>query len=808
MRPLGLELEGFAAFRERITVDFAGADLFAIVGATGHGKSSLIDAVVFALYGRVPRHGGGDLAPVMTLGCNETKVSFTFELAGNFYVATRVVRRKPSGDGATTREMRLEQIGAGGTTDVLAGKKDEFDAAIQELVGLDFEQFTKCVVLPQGRFASFLHARAGDRVAILSALLDLGRYDRMATSARDRAREAAAVRVALDGERQGIAAATLENRATAQAVVEALAVLRVEIDAAVPHDAALADEIAQAASGAKEASYAVGALRAVRVPAELRDAVDRIDAARAEAARASNELEVAEARAVAVEEACDAQPPLDELRTAAQAHVERAELLARIEKGTSLRAEQEADDEKARALLVEAREHTTRTQVALEEAQHRHAHAELRGSLRVGEPCPVCEHEVERLPAKLRATELTAARKQHQAAEKERGRAEQHAQTVSNALAQTSARLEALQDAAAALLPRVTAHPDATSLGATLAAVAELHEHAAQARKAVQGARTAAKRADEGLKAFDTEFAHAEAEMEAQRDALVAAGLEPPRPTTKAGVAGAWDALATWADQQRPGHEERVSELEDVARTKHAERQGLRHDLAGRAAGLAVNLDAGATVSVADLVLAVAGAQHDADEALRAIDEQLARAADIDARIATARAEEQVAGELGRLLDRGHFTQWLVDEALRGLVAGASVLLDRLSNGQYALTIAPDGDLLVVDRVNADETRSVRSLSGGETFQASLALALALADQVAELAADGAARLESIFLDEGFGTLDPDTLDTVASTIESLGGGERVVGIVTHVPALAERMPIRFRVRKVERTSTVTREDA
>ena len=197
-----------------------------------------------------------------------------------------------------------------------------------------------------------------------------------------------------------------------------------------------------------------------------------------------------------------------------------------------------------------------------------------------------------------------------------------------------------------------------------------------------------------------------------------------------------------------------------------------------------------------------------ADEARRTIEAQLTRAAELDADIANAREEELLATELGRLLDKAHFGQWLVDEALRGLVAGASTLLDRLSGGQYALTTNADSELLVVDRINADETRSVRSLSGGETFQASLALALALADRIADLAADGAATLESIFLDEGFGTLDPDTLDIVASTIESLGSGERVVGIVTHVPALAERMPVRFRVRKVGRTSTVTREDA
>ncbi|MBK5289466.1 MAG: SMC family ATPase, partial [Acidimicrobiia bacterium] len=103
-----------------------------------------------------------------------------------------------------------------------------------------------------------------------------------------------------------------------------------------------------------------------------------------------------------------------------------------------------------------------------------------------------------------------------------------------------------------------------------------------------------------------------------------------------------------------------------------------------------------------------------------------------------------------------------------------------------------------------DESRSVRTLSGGETFQASLALALALSDQLADLSANRS-RLESIFLDEGFGTLDAETLDTVAETIENLGATDRMVGIVTHVPELAARMPVQFRVAKTARSSTVER---
>jgi exonuclease SbcC len=139
-------------------------------------------------------------------------------------------------------------------------------------------------------------------------------------------------------------------------------------------------------------------------------------------------------------------------------------------------------------------------------------------------------------------------------------------------------------------------------------------------------------------------------------------------------------------------------------------------------------------------------------------------------------------------------------------VADASALLLRLSSGQYSLVVVDDGSGFgVVDHANANEVRPVRSLSGGETFQASLAFALALSDHVAALTASGSARLDAIFLDEGFGTLDADTLETVAATIESLAGGGRMVGIVTHVRELAERVPVRYVVQKGPRTATVAR---
>jgi DNA repair protein SbcC/Rad50 len=86
-------------------------------------------------------------------------------------------------------------------------------------------------------------------------------------------------------------------------------------------------------------------------------------------------------------------------------------------------------------------------------------------------------------------------------------------------------------------------------------------------------------------------------------------------------------------------------------------------------------------------------------------------------------------------------------------------------------------------------------------------LALALSAQISTLAAEGAARLDSIFLDEGFGTLDEANLDVVASTLENLAGrGDRMVGVITHVSGLAERVPVRFAVRRDQRSARIERE--
>lgn len=136
------------------------------------------------------------------------------------------------------------------------------------------------------------------------------------------------------------------------------------------------------------------------------------------------------------------------------------------------------------------------------------------------------------------------------------------------------------------------------------------------------------------------------------------------------------------------------------------------------------------------------------------------------------------------------------------VVAAANLRLASMSTGKYELLHSESGDsrrdrvglgLAILDRHTGQE-RSTRSLSGGETFYTSLALALGLSDVVAAQA--GGVALDTLFIDEGFGSLDPQTLEEVMTVLDELRGNGRVVGVVSHVADLKERIPERIEVRR------------
>jgi exonuclease SbcC len=271
-------------------------------------------------------------------------------------------------------------------------------------------------------------------------------------------------------------------------------------------------------------------------------------------------------------------------------------------------------------------------------------------------------------------------------------------------------------------------------------------------------------------------------------------------PAAAATVAASWELLATWAAGKRLEQvalQQAAREKEEASRAKVRELEETQVTLCEAAA---VELRGRRPLE------ATIAAQSQAESELRYIDERLSQRGQVETNLGVLTEASRVAGILGLHLNASHFERWYLEEAMTRLVQSATQRLADLSQGQYSLGLNHNKtDFVVVDHINANEERPIRTLSGGETFLASLALALALGDDISQLAANGAARLDALFLDEGFGTLDPSTLETVASAIEELGARGRMVGIVTHVPELADRLPVQYRVSKTGGTSRVER---
>ncbi|MBT0770747.1 SMC family ATPase [Kineosporia sp. J2-2] len=323
-----------------------------------------------------------------------------------------------------------------------------------------------------------------------------------------------------------------------------------------------------------------------------------------------------------------------------------------------------------------------------------------------------------------------------------------------------------------------------------------------QADEALRQARQERERARRRLSMLDDQLSGGWALLRRTRDKVVQLGAPE---LTADGLLDGWSALTTWSSGAADERETRLgaARLATTARRDEADR--ARSALVGLLTRAEVEVPAADLAGTALAV--VTGEQAQARAALERIRERRQRAAQVLADREQQEREAQVARMLGDLLRSDRFPRWLATAALESLVTEASDTLLRLSNGQFDLDHDDKGELVVVDHTDADARRSVKTLSGGETFQASLAMALALSSQMSQLSSAGGARLDSIFLDEGFGTLDPDTLETVAGTLENLARGERMVGVITHVPALADRVPVRFNVRRDARTSRVERQN-
>jgi exonuclease SbcC len=831
MRPLRLDMAGFTVFRDETTVDFTDADYFALVGPTGSGKSTVLDAICFALYGTVPRWGGSrGIGNALAPSASEARVRLVFESAGSRYVATRVVRRdgrgnvKTSGAGlqlmppgfdATRLDtgMSLDDLG-----EVLAGTPAEMDAAIIQAVGLPYEQFTSCVVLPQGQFADFLHAKPATRQQILINLLGLHVYEEVQAKAAVRATRAEAQLATIDQLLAGLGDA---DDAAVDAAVRQVCVMReltAAVEAAVPRLRAALRTETEVAAVRDTLDAEVKALVAVRAPARTGQAADAVTTARAAAAEAADAVRLAEELEEKVRGELAGAGEQSTLRLLLDRHAEHERLTGQVDwlaGGVSVALVEHSD---ALAAADLARSAHAGAEQLLEQARRDYADAKaldlavgVRVQLSPGDQCPVCEQPVAVVPPVPQGSAVHGAEasgKAARAAAEVAAAAFKQRDAVAREMERALERKRAQHEQLTARLSEVTAglgdSPGEAALHARLADLTALQRRLDDAGTAVRGAREALRRAQSAVDAADETVRAAWRTFDAARDTVARFG---PPPAERDDVAVAWAALVGWAQEQRRLREAARVDAVAAVTAAHAATARERETIAVLFAGVGLAAPAVGSQQVGgadDLIRPAVVAAERAEAAWQRLVDRRQQAADLAGQRAVHERDSRVAKALAGHLRANNFERWLLEEALDLLVGGASGILRELTGGQYDL-VHDRGEFFVIDHHDAGLRRGVRTLSGGETFQASLALALALSEQLAGMSTT-AASLESIVLDEGFGTLDAATLDVVAATLENLAArGDRMVGVVTHVNALADRVPVRFEVHKDARTSRVER---
>lgn len=774
MRPVSIVVEGFFAYREKVTLDLAGVEYFSIAGPTGAGKSSLIDAMVFALYGRVPRLGGRVVAPVITAGQDRARISFEFEVEGRSYLATRLVQRTANG-GASVREARLQE-----GDEILASGAAEVTRAVTDLLRLTFEDFTRTVVLPQGEFARFLQAPPSERQQLLRGLLGLDIYGQVRVLAQQREATSKSK------------AASLQSR---------IAELKLPTDADIEAARARSQLIATMSSEVTESEKSLNELTEARKSADAElekileskqrlldiQAPPRLDKLDQLIGDASEELERLSATSAEVDEALAAVGEeiegLPDMAT-----LDRTERLYQRLDGVDAEIAEfdletsESNLAAAELSVAEAQRTVESLRSELDEARVVHAAHEISVGLEIGDECPVCRSKVTEKPDVV-APDLAKEIEALTSAESRLESCRSDVAAAANRLSEAKATITQLDKVRTGLLADLEGAPgrnDLPNLRSSVVAAIDRKKKLAQERETLNGQVRVTQRTLEDL---------AE-EQRSLRNLLMAARervaeLQPDAATSDDPIV-LWKEFMAWREGKQEWLTQKIADSKEKVEDIDRVLAETRAELTQKLSDLAIPVEWPVSVAVAR---AHEQSLHKLSSMEQAVESNTSLTRDLE----TTQAEAAVAGSLAGHLRADGFERWLMMGAMSDLVSRANNLLAELSEDGYSLQPDSDGSFDIVDHRNADELRPISTLSGGETFMVSLALALSLAET---LSAGGAGRLDAIILDEGFGTLDTESLDIVSAVLEGLTARGLMVGIITHVKDLAARAPVRFTVSK------------
>ncbi len=875
MRPIELTIKGINSYSEEQTVDFTALmkeGVFGIFGPTGSGKSTILDGITLALYGELARksknfiHVGGDSGAVsFTFSITEketkiyrvyrtfkTKKDTGYSVAAKARLCELIVVKEPADSQAEAREASKGSDESGLYNEVvledsISGVKER----IQKIVGLEFEDFTRTVVLPQGKFSEFLKLSGTDRNQMLERLFHLYDYGialtdkvkrkteqtelRYRTCMGKLAEHAGETKEALDSLKKDLRLAKREQKEAQkkqQVFSEQFDVKRVlwemqkELDDQLKEYRLLEEQ--KEAQEIKKQQLQAAERAAIVKPfweqeqnsaAEFEETVRNCECYAAALAQAKVQLKKQESelmelseRKALLEEGY--QEKLHRLERACELEIQFAQqsvqlqqleekLQKQVESGEAIDqsvVEKEAFLQKQKELLTSA-EHAYYAH--MEESVRKHLYTQMeRDGI-----CPVCGsvHDRSKSNAHVEAEDIpVTAQNEYQQIEKLRaqiakGEAEvskvkQEQLGIRTAIAAQQASVQSMQRNCEEKKNELCKLLEACGIAA------QPSQYKKELETNYRAVCTAYDESMQKLKAGKEQLAQQEiqherelAKREEQEKNLQKAQAVLAQKLSEQGFVDAgqmnqslWEAgQLEKAKQELQAYEKqynRVLQQIEILKAKVGEQRmdtGEYEAMLKEKEALEEQLR-----SCAERIAVYAERIVNLEAALVIVGQLEAEKKELEHRKA-------ILLELMTLLKGKKFVEYVARERLSYVAGEASEKLMEITGGIFGLELKDSGEFVIRDYKNGGIIRNVNSLSGGELFLVSLSLALALSTQIQ---LKGTAPLEFFFLDEGFGTLDESLLDTVMDSLDKLHHDRRKIGIISHVDAIKERVPVKLLV--------------
>ena len=858
-------MRAFGPYAGETVIDFEklqGRHLFLICGPTGAGKTTILDAMCYALYGKTSGDRTGEKMRSDYADSSErTEVIFDFMLGDKTYRATRspaqmVDKKRGSGQTLAAMQASLSELEDGKEINTL---RTGIEEAAGKLIGLNADQFCQVILLPQGDFRKLLVAKADEREAILKQLFKTQRFsefkdrlkDRLDAKVREKmekqTREDQILSTAGAADEKQLASIVEEAEKSLQEAVEttrkqekesnefrevyqketALMGHFTELDKALKQDAALKNEEGRM----KEMEASLSLIRSARELAPYFVQLDGItregkqEAVKLKTARADMETysKLNETLEKRIQELDAMKEKREEERKTAlkmQDLVPKAKLY-----GAAVQALKNAKN-----ALSRAEEETKRLQAAAEAAKKardeqkekadavRKSYIEgqaflLAEGLEDGVPCPVCGAIHHPAPARggdnvAKAEDVERAQKEYERASaaydrandtKEKHSTGAYAKAMSDH-AKADAQMKTLEEIPEAYRDPKYLEAESTRLLTDIrkweqdkeTAAAQLRKAGADLSASQAACRNAEERREELVKKYrETESVLKEASDKAGFQSLDECKEWYKKKDTEESVRKTLEQYRA----DRKSTEERIKAEEQETAGKE------RPDM------LALNEKSKALQDQLKKASERAAALKERTETLQ---KAVSDARAIEKELEDLRKEEGLIRGLYDLTSgkktRITLERYVLGTLLDDVANAANLRLLSMSRRRYSLHRMTDesglgkgGLSLEVSDSFTGRSRPANTLSGGETFLASLSLALGLADVVQSR--QGGVRLDTMFIDEGFGTLDPDSLNSAMNTLIDLQNTGRMVGIISHVPELEERIDARLRVTPAEKGS-------